>query len=144
MEVREKMKVYQKIAETCNWIQALERTEAISDQEKWESIAWNRLKNIEDNYLMSGSGFDAGTCILEAQSSSKKIVLHSSFHHMNENGMYDGWSEFDIIITPVLTSTGYDVRIVKKDILRKYRWDIDYLYDEVCHCLDKEYEEGGA
>ena len=83
--------------------------------------ASDRLDYIEKEFLPSGSGFDAGTKI-ERESSVNKIVLLTSFHHMNENGYYDGWTEHKIIIKPCLqfgftfTISGRDKRQIKEYI----------------------------
>lgn len=90
------MKVYQAIAralqarETC--IQ--DGKEAIA--EMWEE----KLKKLEE-YLPSGSGFNSGESIDEA-SKPKKIIINGKFHVMDENGMYDGFASYQIIITPSL------------------------------------------
>lgn len=44
--------------------------------------------------LPRGSGIDAGTQIVSV--SDKQIVLTAGFHHMNEGGYYDGWTEHTI------------------------------------------------
>ena len=56
---------------------------------------------IEDQ-LPSGSGFDNGTRVVWEESSRNKVVLETSYHHLNENGFYTHWTEHRIIITPDL------------------------------------------
>lgn len=81
-----------------------------------------RLDHIEQNHLPSGSGIDCGTKIDRTKSRENRIVLTTSFHHMNEGGVYDGWTEHDVIITPDLFFN-FDVRVTGRD-----RNDIkDYL-----------------
>src|SRR5690606_25119337 len=50
---------------------------------EWQQ-AWEELLEKLEELLPYGSGFDAGTKIEHA--SASKIVLRTSFHHMNENG----------------------------------------------------------
>ena len=64
--------------------------------------------------LPHGSGFDNGTSIDLDRSDGKRIVLNTSFHHMNENGYYDGWTEHvvtvkaDLLFDFMLTISGPD------------------------------------
>ena len=84
-----------------------------------EDIASDDLDWLEKEYLPSGSGFDAGTKIDREASGKNKIVLTTSFHHMNDAGYYDGWTEHKIIIRPDLefgftfTISGRDKRGIK-------------------------------
>ena len=60
---------------------------------------WDERIKEEMSDSPSGSGFDNGTQISE-KSTSKKLVFETSFHHMNENGFYDGWTDHTVTITP--------------------------------------------
>jgi hypothetical protein len=64
---------------------------------RWQA----RLEQL-DKRLPSGSGFDNGSVIVKAESDSHKIIIETSFHHMDENGSYDGWTEHRLIIKPNL------------------------------------------
>lgn len=66
------------------------------------------------DHLPSGSGFDSGTEIDLARSSPERLVFATSFHHMNEHGYYDGWSEHEVIVKPSLT-WGFDLRVTGRD-----------------------------
>lgn len=48
----------------------------------------------------SGSGFDSGTKLVEEECSSKALVFTTSFHHMDEHGSYDGWTEHKVFARP--------------------------------------------
>ena len=50
--------------------------------------------------LPRGSGIDAGTTIVSV--TDKQIVLTAGYHHMNEGGYYDGWTEHTIRVRPSL------------------------------------------
>ena len=60
------------------------------------------LEDIEENFLPSGSGFDAGCKISLEDSSHDKIVITSSYHKLNEYGYYDGWIDLIVTVTPSL------------------------------------------
>ena len=65
--------------------------------EEWLQV-WEDLLAQCEELLPSGSGFDAGTKIESA--SASKIVLKTAYHHMNECGYYDGWTEHVIVVVP--------------------------------------------
>lgn len=88
-----------------------------------------------EKHLPSGSGIDSGTTIDLDESHGEKIVLHTSFHHMNDQGMYDGWTEHTVTITPSLMF-GIIVKIGGRD-----RNDIkDYLAEVFQDCLTEEHD----
>jgi hypothetical protein len=85
--------------------------------------------------LPSGAGIDCGTKIDRDRSTPEKIILTMSYHHMNENGYYDGWTEHTITCRPSfihgikLTIGGRDRNQVK-----------DYLHDVYSTALSEPYE----
>jgi hypothetical protein len=60
-------------------------------------------------------------------------VIDTSFHHMNENGMYDGWTDHQIIITPSFIS-GFDIRVTGRNM----KGIKEYLIDLFHYVLSKE------
>lgn len=56
--------------------------------------------DIIKNRLPHGSGFDNGVFLNYTKSMhpNECIVFNTSFHHMNENGFYDGWTEHTITV----------------------------------------------
>ena len=72
-----------------------------------------KLASLE-NMLPSGSGFDAGTLISRGESLPNRLVLCTSYHHMNDGGMYDGWSDHDVIVKPDLQH-GIDIRVTGRN-----------------------------
>jgi hypothetical protein len=60
--------------------------------------------------LPHGAGFDAGTSLDESQSHADKVIFHTSFHHMNDAGYYDGWTEHTVTVTPSLIH-GINLRV---------------------------------
>jgi len=57
---------------------------------------------IVDNCLPHGSGIDSGIKLDFDKSTGEKLILTTSFHHMNEGGYYDGWTSHQITVTPSL------------------------------------------
>ena len=81
------------------------------------------------NLLPSGSGIDSGCAIDEEKSTKNKIVIHSSFHHMDENGFYCGWSEFTVTAIPDFMNN-FNLKIVGNNAIYPAFSDIkDYLYE---------------
>lgn len=90
-----------------------------------------RLRHYEKNALPGGSGIDCGTKIDLDRSAPEKIVLHLSFHHMNKDGFYNGWTEHTITARPAfsginLTISGRDRNGIK-----------DYLHDVYSNVLSE-------
>ena len=102
---------------------------------EWYANHSETLERIARDYLPSGSGIDNGTTIDLDATSFDKIVLTTSYHHMDENGYYDGWTDHKITIRP--SFLGLDITIGGRN-----RNDIkDYLHDVFHHCLSSEFDE---
>ena len=97
------MKLYEAIAQNARIL-----SDASSTHYEAALLRQERL----DNLLPSGSGFDQGTSLVSA--SCNKIVFTTSFHHMDENGFYDGWTDHTITIKPSLI-TSFDVNVSGRD-----------------------------
>ena len=103
-----------------------------------------RAKDIRDSLVSyvrkhgpSGSGLDAGTHLFVDTCRANKLVFTTDFHHMNEHGYYDGWTQHKVIVLP--TFDGLDVRVSGKN-----RNDIrDYLADLFAHWLGAEIPHPG-
>lgn len=76
--------------------------------------------------LSHGSGIDNGTSIDIEKTTKNRIILHTAFHHMDENGFYDGWTYHDIIVAP--TFDGIDITVTGKNRndIKTYLTDIFY------------------
>lgn len=87
------MKLYQKLASTIAAIENCKRSDNSEWLEKHETTLAELLER-----MPSGSGFDNGTT-LDESSSFEKLIFNTSFHHMDDNGSYDGWTEHRITVT---------------------------------------------
>ena len=87
--------------------------------------------------IPSGSGFDS-KAIVKAQG-PKRILIHGGFHCMNQDGYYDGWINFKVIVTPDLVST-LRVQVQAKGMRWPARYeDIrDYIYEVYDEWLNSE------
>ena len=97
-----------------------------SDNVEWEEKWLERIKEIIKN-LPSGSGLDGNTEFDWDKSKRNRLIINSEFHVMDENGMYDGWIYFRIILTPDL-QFGLNLKIIG-NFSSKYQHIKDYLSD---------------
>ena len=84
--------------------------------------------------LPSGSGFDSGIKLLD-NSTPDRLVFQCDFHHMDECGFYDGWTEHTAIVTPSL-AFGFILRITG----RNNNNIKEYIADTFHHALNQEIE----
>lgn len=105
--------------------------QSIRNCEKSGNVEW-RLRHtraalaLVDEHMPSGGGLDTGTALdldWTLDSKSERLIFSTSFHHMNETGSYDGWTQHVVIVKP--SFDGIDIRIIGRD-----RNDIkEYLHD---------------
>lgn len=75
-----------------------------SNNREWFERWTDHLQTFERELLPSGSGIDNGCSIDLERSNGGKVVIHTGFHHMNEGGMYDGWTDHTVIVRGSLVS----------------------------------------
>lgn len=94
-----------------------------SGNNSWLDRHESTIKTLVD-FLPSGSGIDNGVTLDRDASTPEKLVFTFGFHHMNDTGMYDGWTQHTLTVKPSL-QFGIDIRISGRD-----RNQIkDYLYE---------------
>lgn len=79
--------------------------------ETWRELHETAIKSLVENHMPSGSGIDSGTEFDFDNSKPQKLVFTFSYHHMDEGGMYDGWTEHKLILTPSLVGN-FDMKII--------------------------------
>lgn len=89
-----------------------------------------KLERLIDN-LPSGSGFNSG-CKLDDSSKPDRLVISADFHHMDENGSYDGWTTHQVIVTPSL-AYGYNLRVTgrNRNDIKSYIADVFHYLQEI-------------
>ncbi len=90
-------------------LQAIENCERANNIE-WKARHRETIESIIKNNMPSGSGFDSGTKLDFDASTPNKLVFYADYHHMNESGMYDGWTSHTITVKPDL-AFGFDLKI---------------------------------
>lgn len=117
------------------WVDEKPQTE----REHWFNmrlIHSNRIKRLVSDYLPRGNGIDYGCEFNFVASNGDKLVFDLSFHHMNESGSYDGWTDHTVTVCASLISD-IDIKISGKN-----RNDIkEYLYQVIEPALRTEFDE---
>lgn len=99
---------------------------------EWKSRHHDAIEQLVE-FLPSGSGIDNGTKIDLDASTPEKLVFTFGFHHMNDAGMYDGWTEHILTVRPSLQ---FDIATT---ISGRNRNDIkDYLYETYGYALTQD------
>ena len=80
-----------------------------SGKEDWEIKHKERIEAMFEA-LPHGSGIDSGVKFDWARSNGNKLVFSFGFHHMDDQGYYDGWTNHVLTVTPEFQS-GYKMRI---------------------------------
>ena len=119
------MKVYQRIAQLVGLAQC--------SHEEWATKAAEELEELVSEYLPHGSGFDSGCEIDVSASKPNRIIIHTSYHHMDEWGGYCGWTDHDIILVPDLRN-GFTFRVTGRNTRDDIKTYIGDLFQE---CLDQ-------
>lgn len=100
---------------------------------EWKERHEDSLDEIMLNTSPSGGGIDNGTSIDVDNCTADKLVFATAFHHMDENGYYDGWTDHTIAVKPSLIG-GITLRISGPN-----RNDIkDHLHDVYHSWLTEE------
>lgn len=98
------------------------------------------IRFLVNECLPRGAGFDVGCeLVLVAEhvpglrkaqaSTSERLVIVTSFHHMDENGSYDGWTDLTVVVTPAFDGIDVDVKGKDRDGI------FEYVADAFHHAL---------
>ena len=99
-------KVYQQIAVLVAAIHNCRE----SGNTEWENRHEAEIERLVKIHFPHGSGVDNGVVFKLDLSSADKLVFLTAFHHMDENGGYDGWTNHALTVRPSL-AFGYDLKI---------------------------------
>ena len=103
---------------------------------EWAGKHEEAILSLVDNHLPSGSGWDSGTKLDLDRSTPEKLVLYGSYHHMNDGGYYDGYTDHTITVTASL-QFGITLKITGRN-----RNEIkDYLHELFDSDLRKEVDQ---
>lgn len=131
-----KRPVYQVLAGKLLAMENCAKSDDIDKFDGWFNRHKEAAERVVKNYLPRGSGFDSGAILDFDKSNSERLVLLTSFHHMNDSGMYDGWTDHAVIVTPSLAH-GFTLRVTGKD----RRGIKEYIAETFGLSLEQEVEE---
>jgi hypothetical protein len=120
------MRIYQALAgHFIAYLNCLEKGNS-----EWQEKHKEKIEEIVEKYLPHGSGIDNGNSFDFDNSREDKLIINSSYHRMDENGFYDGWIDYQVVIRPSLTANGINLdvkgRFGKHQDLKDYLGDIYY------------------
>lgn len=131
-------KLYVVLAQTLQAYHNCSKLGATDHNREWKLKHAERLGELVHEHMPSGSGIDSGTSFNLDKSTPDRLVFETSYHHMTEGGMYDGWTEHTVVVTASLCF-GISIRITGRN-----RKDIKtYLHDVFHEALTKEVAEVG-
>ena len=112
---------------------AMQRSKLVGNTE-WADNHTFRLEKLM-KFMPSGSGFDSGVKLDTDRSTHDKLVFHTSYHHMNDVGYYDGWTDHRITVRPSF-EFGLNIHVSGRN-----RNDIkDYISDVFGEVLNMDVE----
>lgn len=103
------------------YIVAIENCKKIGNTE-WYDRWSERLKAIMDT-APSGGGIDNGTQ-LDSTSGAGKLIFLAPFHHMNDAGMYDGWTDHRVVVRPAFDGIDVTVTGRNRNQIKDYLGDV--------------------
>ncbi len=105
-----------------------------SNNAEWV-LRWNAVLREYDKLLPSGAGLDNGSVLIKADSNDERLVIETAFHHMTDDGCYDGWTEHRLTVKP--SFLGINIAVSGRD-----RRDIkDYLSEVFTEALLTDIDE---
>ncbi len=98
--------------------------------QEWFGKHEERIVELVKEQMPSGSGFDCGTTLIFERSTGDRLVFNTAFHHMNEHGSYDSWTDHCVTVKASL-QFGFELTVGGQN-----RNDIkDYIGEQFQHAL---------
>lgn len=71
-----------------------------------------------------GSGLDQGITLQYDDSGDERLVFRTAFHHMDENGYYDGWTEHRVTVRPGFTGLRITILGPNRNEIKNYLHEV--------------------
>jgi hypothetical protein len=94
-----------------------------SNNDEWRDKHEDEILKMLES-LPNGLGFDTGIEFDWEKSTPLKLVFNFEYHHLNENGYYDGWTQHKLTITPTFGSYGMRITGRDRNQVKGYFYDI--------------------
>lgn len=109
--------------------QAVQAQKNMNADHPWFEKWTERIKDLMDR-LPHGSGIDGAVTLDMNASHADKLVIHFSYHHMNGNGFYCGWTEHTLTVKP--SFNGLNLRISGSN-RNSVKDDLYEVFDHAMH-----------
>lgn len=121
--------LYSELSSTLDAFKRCSSPSANANQASWAEKHQEAIETLVSERMPSGSGFDSGTKLDIDASHAEKLTFTTSYHHMNDGGYYDGWTDHIVVVTP--SFSGFNLRISGRN-----RNEIkDYIHEAFSHAL---------
>ena len=113
-----------------------------TDNVEWQAKHRAALDEL-DKRLPSGSGLDIPPTVARDAGADNALAfyIHGSYHHMNDNGCYVGWSRFRLKVEATFDGLSVDLWNTQSEG-DKALWDEDEgLTDAICERFDSTLNE---
>jgi hypothetical protein len=127
-------KLYEVIATALAALNRCRSDDANESQQAW-ATRWEDLIAKAAEELPRGSGFDSYPVIETDDIKPERIVINGSYHNMDSDGCYAGWTDYRVIVRPSF------IGAFKLSITGGNSDFKDYAYDEFKQALDADFEE---
>jgi len=97
-----------------------------SGNAEWLEKHGQRIASIVSTYMPSGAGWDCGTKLDMDKSARDKLVFYGSFHHMDDWGGYDGWTDHTITVRPGFTGPSITISGRDRNNIKAYIHELFY------------------
>lgn len=114
------------------------RANCENGNQEWFERHSDIIEQLVHTHLPRGSGFDRGTSIDWDASRPERIVFNTAFHHMNEHGSYDGWTDHQIIIKASL-AFDFDLSVTGRNRNQIKEFISDTFHSALDELLENEY-----
>lgn len=136
MRLSNKKPLYVVLARTVGAYKRCSDPSANTSQADWGEKHEAYIEKLVKEHMPSGSGIDTGTVLDIERSTEKKLVFTFSYHHMDECGGYNGWTDHKLTVKGSL-AFGFELAIGGRD-----RNDVkDYLHEVYHSALSIEVDE---
>jgi hypothetical protein len=115
--------LYQEIASAVQARLGCLSEHANESQKEYAPVWTERINRMVQEFMPSGNGWDCGTKIDLSESHAEKLVFFGSYHHMNDGGFYDGWTEHTIVVTPSFNGLNIRVSGRNRNDIKDYLWE---------------------
>lgn len=103
------------------------------NRKNWTIVHYNRIIEILEDVLPSGSGID---CKWDIEILENSILCKNSYHKVNENGMYNGYINFAVKIFCDRRDVFGEIIYSIKGNFGKHQDIKDYLFETLNYCFE--------